>query len=365
MHGSSNRIKVWIERKILPAAYLGMLAGLLIRSLALVLSVSIPYATWPMGLRIAVEGLAAFGMVGCADTILALASASQASYQRQRDGIKSSDRFQANPRLPRDRYDQMQRALTLKRDLMIAGLEREIKQEWIAIAACGGVTVAYGVLFAMTVMIQAQPQFVAIEVIGVALIPFVTWYISARYREEVAEPEERAKSLALNAVDQRLQRAQERLAQGQETADDLDLLDVGTEGAEYYNRLVRALRRPGEDTYLTTPQLYAILGVTDASRQASIRRIIRRAGENHEHGVVQDAKSHAWLTPKSKVIDLLGQFIGAGDATSASRARASIARTTPVPQAASTLVFTGHGSDSERTGAVAQPMASGPLVSAV
>lgn len=385
MHHNSNRIKSLIERRLLTPAYVGMLAGLLVRSVALVLSVAIPYGTWPMLVKILIEGAAALGMIGCADIVLSAASASAAAIDRQIDSVRNRPDYQPNPRLAKERYEQVKAALDAKRDLVLAGLGRERRKEWGAVLFCGAVTVSYGVLFGVTVLAAANWITVAVEVIGVATIPFVTWYISAQYKEEQAAPEEHAKSLSLMAVDQRLQAAHGHLASGAETPEDLALLDVATEASHYHNRLVRALRRPDRGVrYLTTPELYSLFGVSDSSGQAAIRRAVRKAGETHQHGVTRDAQTDAWLTPASALLDLFPGFIGtAGTTTRTQRTRASAAamqdlaanrraqqgeheannaRTSTDAETASDGRMLEHGSDTTRTHAELETAPTGPTV---
>lgn len=361
-HNSGNRIKSLIERRLLTPAYVGMVAGLLIRSIALVLSIATPYGSWPVLVRLIIEGCAAVGMVGCADIVLSVASAAHAAIDRQIDAARNSPEYTPNPRLSPARYEQTKQALEARRALVLAGLMRERRKEWVAVLFSAGVTVSYGVLFGLTVMSHASPITIGVEVVGVAAIPFVTWYLSAQYREEQPAPEEHAKGLALLAIDQRLHAAHTRLSTGAETESDISLLEVGTEASVYHNRLVRALRRPAESAgYLTTPQLYQLLGVTDSSGQASIRRIVRKAGDAQQYGVIRDTKKDAWLTPKSAVVELFPQFIGQGTKASAGRTPASARRATNPPQS-SRIAQTGEqGSNSVRTtGGATTPRVGAP-----
>lgn len=359
---SGNRIKSLIERRLLTPAYVGMVAGLLIRSIALVLSIATPYASWPVLVRLVIEGCAAVGMVGCADIVLSVASAATAAIDRQIDAARNSPEYMPNPRLSPSRYEQAKAALEARRALVLAGLARERRKEWVAVLFSAGVTVSYGVLFGLTVMSHASPITIGVEVVGVAAIPFVTWYLSAQYREEQPAPEEHAKGLALLAVDQRLHSARARLASGEETDSDISLLEVGTEASVYHNRLVRALRRPAESGgYLTTPQLYQLLGVTDSSGQASIRRIVRKAGDNRQYGVIRDTKTDAWLTPRAAVIDLFPQFIGGSAKASAGRTSTSPRRAIATAETSISAQSSGQGSDSARTtGGVSTPRVGAP-----
>lgn len=357
----NNRIKTLIEQKLLTPAYVGMLAGLLVRSIALVLSVAIPYGTWPLLLKVFIEGCAAVGMVACADIVLSTASAATAALERQIESVRNSPDYQANPRLSPARYAQAQAALDARRELVTTGLRNERRREWAAVLFCGGITVGYGVLFGATVLAEASWVTVAVEIIGVASIPFITWYISAQYKEETAAPEERAKALSLLAVDQRLQTAHARFAAGDETDADIGLLDVATASSRYHNKMIRALRRPDDkEKYLTTPELYALLGIVDSSGQSSIRRIVRKAGENGEHGVTRDASSEAWLTPRAHIVDLFPQFLGGANAASARRTRTSTRRTSQLASATPDAELSEQGSGAART--LSEPGTAAPGV---
>lgn len=354
---AGNRIKGLIERHLLAPAYFLMILGLLIRSVALVLSVAIPYGSWPIVIRILVEGFAAFGMVGCADIALSAASSSAAKLEHQLDALRASVEFMPNARLSGDRYQREKERLDAQRERAAAGLSRELVKEHWAMGGTGSITVLYGILFALTVLNQASLIAVAIEVVGVAAIPFITWYFSAQYKEETAAPEESAKSLALASVDNRLGASKERLGKGEETTADLDLLEAAMVDSPYHKKLVGALRRPDTRVvYVSTPDIYKLFGVRDSSGQATIRRIVRKAGETHQHGVIADPQSGGWRTPKSSLIEMFPQYIGGVRAADAEadtqRTPASKKRTREADQAAPVAVFSEQGSDSARAALV-------------
>ncbi len=332
MSADANSV-IHVGRKILKPAYLGMLAGLLVRSVALVLSVGIPYDTWPVVLRIIIEGVAALGMVACADIVLGVASASKAQLDRQITSENNSLEYQPNPRLAKDRYAQMKEVLDARRAQVVAGLEREAVKERNAIIFGAFVTISYGILFGVMILARASWIAVCVEVIGVATIPFVTWYLSAQYKEPQASPDERAKGISLMAVDARLKTAHGHFGEGAETVEDLNLLDVATKDSPLHNRLVRALRKQDASVkYLTTPELYTLFGVTDSSGQATIRRIVRKSGENQLHGVTTDSHTGAWLTPESSIVAMFPRFIGLNASASIRSPRTSIPRTKQTPE---------------------------------
>lgn len=346
----ANRIMTVIERRLLTPSYIIMLAGLLVRSVALVLSVAIPYNTWPLALRIGVEAFAALGMVGCADIVLSAASARKAQLDRQGRAIQNSDEYQPNPRLSGERFARQKEVLSARRELALAGIKAEATKEQRMMYGMACVTVSYGLLFAFTVINGLNVIIVAVEVIGVAAIPAITWYVSAQYREEQPEPDEEAKAVAQEGVIQRILSAKERFSRGDETEADITLLEMATSDSPYHRKLVASLRRPDmEVTYLSTPDIYKLLGVTDSTGQATIRRIVRRAGERREHGVLADPKSGQWRTPKASLIDLFPQFIG-GNAEGATgeRTTARKPRTASAPQIAPKTAFSEQISDTAR-----------------
>ncbi len=309
--GGQFKIKELLERKLLTPAYVLMISGLLIRSVALVISVAVPYATWPIFLRLAIELFAALGMVGAADMILSFAAGTWAQLDMQIDAVMGSPDYVPNPRLNREKFDQQSRLLNERRDRVLGGLKREKGKERVAVFFCGGVTVSYGLLFGLTVMTAANPVAIAVEVIGVAMIPFATWYLSAQYKGETVSPETTAKGLALASVDGRLQAAKDRFASGGETVEDVKLLATATEGSAYHQRLVRALRKPDTSVkYLTLPEVYAAIGAISNSERASARRLVRKAGMAEAHGVIYDDETKAWLTPRQAVFDIFPRLLG-------------------------------------------------------
>lgn len=323
---------IHVGRKLLKPAYIGMLAGLLVRSVALVVSVGFPYESWPLALKLIIEAVAALGMVACADIVLGVASARKAQLERQMGSERNSPEYQPNPRLSKERFAQQKDMLDARLEKALKGLSDEASKEFAAILFCGGVTIAYGVLFGLMILARASWIAVAVEVIGVGSIPFITWYLSAQYREPQAAPDERAKGISLMAVDQRLKVAHDHFGQGAETPEDLNLLDVATKDSPLHNRLVKALHKPDTSVkYLTTPEIYQLFGITDSSGQASIRRKVRKAGEAQLHGVTTDPQSGAWLTPESSIVRMFPDFIGVGASASSRKPRASNPRTKKVP----------------------------------
>lgn len=296
---NSNKLKRLIEKRILMPAYVGMITGLIVRSVALVLSTAVSYDTWPIIIRIAVEAMAALGMVGCADVVLSVSSASAAALDRQIAITRTSPQYTPNPRLKKEKYQQEKELMDHRRALAISGLEQEKTKEQRAIGFCATVTVVYGVLFAVTTMKNTNIVTILTEIVGIAAIPFITWYLSAQYKEdEDAKPEETAKATALAVVDDKLQGVRERFRNGTETPQDVSLMDAATESFDYQNRLVKRLAaRQAGVKYYTTPQIYAYFGAEDASTQATIRRIIREAGKRGDYGVIWDDEKGAWLTP--------------------------------------------------------------------
>lgn len=344
-------IKHFVEKVLLKPAYATMLAGLLVRSVALVLTVAIPYETWPLLVKILIEAFAALGMVVCADIILSVSAASSAAKDRQIDAVRNSSDYLPSPRLSKEKYDRMRAILELRQKTVLSGLTRERQKELFMVLFCGFITTMYGVLFAATVLSKANWISIIVEIVGVAGIPAFTWYLSAQYREEEdAQPEETAKALALSSVDDRLGAAKERFKTGDETNEDLNLMERATEGNPYHMKLVKALRKPDKGVvYLTTPQVYEFFGAADSSKQATIRRIIRKAGQDNKYGVIQNAETGEWLSPKSSLVELFPRFFNPDAGTAIGRHRPSRKRTPSIPQTSQDQEMSEQGSSNGGT----------------
>lgn len=333
MAAKSNGLRRTIEKKILQPAYMGMIAGLIIRSVALVLSAGIEYDTWPLFIRVAVEAMAALGMVGCADVVLSVASGRSAQMDREIAAARTSPMYNPNPRLRKEKYLQEKEALETRRQLAISNLTIERRKEWSAIIFCAGVTVTYGVLFGLVTLKHANAVSIITEIVGVAAIPFITYYLSAQYREEEdAAPDETAKSTALGVVDDKLQGIRERFKSGTETPQDVSLMDAATEGYDYHNRLVKRLAaKQSGKKYMTTPEIYEYFGAVDASSQANIRRIVREAGKKGDWGVMWDDEHKCWITPSDSLGDMFPQKKLARQVVAQPRIRPSRLRTKEAP----------------------------------
>jgi hypothetical protein len=295
MHGS--KIRKVIDRYLITAAYLVMIAGLTIRAVALVVSAGFPYDAWPVLLRVAIEVVAALGMVVASEILLSAAASSYAAMGRQLAQIANDPRFLARP--TSKHYQAEQAAKDKQREAALLPIVAERRGQLRAVLFYGSITVAYGGLFALTTLSRADWRTIAAEVIGVVAVPFINWYISAGYQPEQHDPQQTARAIAESAVDARLQSARARFAEGQETPEDIRLLRKANEGNGYHTSLVAALAAPPEHTVsYSASEVYTLLGITSPSKRATVRRRIRTAGEREMDGVYRDPESNEWrLTP--------------------------------------------------------------------
>lgn len=347
-HGS---VMQWIERRFLGPAVGMMFLGLIIRGVAIVLSMSIPYNTWPIWLRIGIEVIIAFAMVGCADVIFGAASRQYTASRRQIRTIRTSPDYMPRAGLNPAKYQVEAQRLSVARELAIKSVEDESKPQWLMMLFCVVVTVTYGLSFAALVMRDANPAFIIIEILGVASVPVFTWYVSTHHTTSQESPGEHAESIATGAINKRLLEAQERFAKGEETADDLSLVRQGVGASPFHVALVKSLMHKVEgEVYYAAKELYTLFGAVTPSDQASIRRIVLRAGRDEvlseKLGIRQSDDGKTYLIPKSAIVDLFPRYI---NKVALARTQMDIPRSNIGFQPASSPILNEHVPSSART----------------
>jgi hypothetical protein len=300
----TNKIKHLISRYVLGPAYGVMLFSLVIRSLATVVSTSFPYDNWPLPLRIVIEVVAVLGMIVCSEIILSAAASSWSVIQQQIRSTLASDEYKPSPRLRGDALARQVELLNARKAEAVARLKVDARNELIAVFAGGAVSTLYGVLFAATSIQTLSASAIITEVVLCASLPFVVFYLSALYKPEHHNPEERATGAAVVALDKKVEASGGNIISGEYTQADVDVLDAAISGSPVHKRMLAALARPdGTVQELTTPEVYRFFGATTPSEQASIRRVIRKAGEAKKPGpdgkplVRWDAKEELWRVP--------------------------------------------------------------------
>lgn len=304
---------------LLKPMYGVMVTGLIVRSVALLIALAISYATWNILLRLAIEVVAALGMVGLAEIVMGHAAAIWAVLKRELRTIRNDPRYVVtNTRLKKERFEVEQAAKDRQRELALQDVYDQIKAKMIAMGGSAFITIVYGGMFALVVLGMIGLWAVAVtEIVAVLSVPFFNWYVNAEYEERGPDPQKRAEEIMLASVDGRLLSAKQRFEKGEETEEDKVLLRATAAQHGFHSQLIRALMRPVEGVvYMTTPELYVYFGATTASQQTKIRRRVAKAGENWECGVIWDEDKNAWLTPKHRLPDLFDDLI-----TGAARAR--------------------------------------------
>lgn len=267
--------------RIVPYALVILIASLVLRSLATVVSTSIPYDSWPLWLRIVVEVFAVLGMVICSEIILSAAAARRAVILVQIQQTEESDDYKPSPRLKGDALAERVALLEARKRQAVKRLEEDGKRELGAVRMGGAVTITYGVLFAVTTVHTLTPVAIVTELILCGFLPFIIYYFSARYKPEAHNPGETATVATTAALDEKVKHAGKRVLSGEYDRRDVGVLEAAAPDSPIHRKMLAALM-PADASglpELTVSEVYAQLGITEKGAKASVRRVIRKAGD--------------------------------------------------------------------------------------
>jgi hypothetical protein len=212
------------------------------------------------------------------------------------DAVSMSEDYIPNARLSPAKLAQQKTILDMRRELALAGLRRErTKHLFFGMAPAGLTMLVYGFLFAASVLGQSTTVSLVTDLIAVFATLSTTYYIAALHQEPKADATETGRAIAEDAFAARLIQARERMARGEETPEDLDVLRVAAGNSAYHTTLVRQLRRPDNSVeWLTASDCYARYDAATSSAQSTLRRRVRELGKAGKHGVEWDEASGRW-----------------------------------------------------------------------
>lgn len=270
--------------RLVPFALVALIASLVLRSLATVVSTSVPYDTWPLWLRISVEICAVLGMVICSEIILSAAAARRTVILAQIQQVEESDEYKPSPRLKGEALTQKVALLDARKRQAVLRLEQEAKREMGAVRMGGAVTITYGVLFAATTIHTLTLVAVVTELLLCGFLPFVIYYFSARYKPEQHNPGETATTATTAALDEKVRHAGKRVLSGEYDRRDVGVLEAAAPDSPVHRKMLAALM-PHDGSGMpewSVSEVYIALGVSEKSGKASVRRVVRKAGEAHK-----------------------------------------------------------------------------------
>lgn len=347
-----NQGKNWLHNKL--QAVMGPSLIILIGSsifrglLGLIIMIAVgqfgSYNHWSWMIKLPIEVIVFLGVFITSDVCFAATVTNCEAEKRKRNEILNEEmpRFKGSDKAIQQQTEQWMKT----RELRIRFIEDELKTERQARTFFGGVSISYALNFVaqgiFTFDDGANTAIMAlIEILTIIVGVYVIWYYSARYKTEKADPLETATALVETGMEKRLEKTAANFQAGEPTEDDLNLADAALAKGHHYKRFVAAMRRPpANDEILTTGDIFASLGIIDATAQRAIRRIIKAAFDRHVAGVYQVpvGTKTEWRVDGKAYYTLFKNYLKHGQSTDKQR-------TNKHTQASDSQGSTGQGQD--------------------